>query len=114
MVDESLDAFPADLLSTPTARAEPANGSDRERPLQNMSHNVLSFYDAFVDPGAGYIHLVVEYMDGGSLQDIVLRGGCRDEDVLADIAFQVLSVRLFITEGGKLCSHRPKSTNYIT
>lgn len=35
------------------------------------------------------MHLVIEYMDGGSLQDIVDRGGCRDENVLADISYQV-------------------------
>ena len=36
------------------------------------------------------VNLVVEYMDGGSLQDVVDNGGCRDEEVLADIAHQVL------------------------
>jgi hypothetical protein len=35
------------------------------------------------------VNLVVEYMDGGSLQDLVDRGGCQDEQVLADIAHQV-------------------------
>jgi serine/threonine protein kinase len=54
--------------------------------------NILSFYDAFVDGNGGYIHLVVEYMDGGSLQDMVLQGGCQDESVLADISYQVLKV----------------------
>jgi hypothetical protein len=28
-------------------------------------------------------------MDGGSLQDLVDRGGCQDEQVLADITHQV-------------------------
>jgi serine/threonine protein kinase len=36
------------------------------------------------------VNLVVEYMDGGSLQDVVDGGGYRDELVLADIAYQVL------------------------
>ena len=35
------------------------------------------------------VNLVVEYMDGGSLQDLADRGGCQDEQVLADIAHQV-------------------------
>ena len=32
-------------------------------------------------------------MDGGSLQDLVDRGGCEDEQVLADIAHQVSGPR---------------------
>ena len=31
-------------------------------------------------------------MDGGSLQDVVDGGGCIDEEVLADIAYQVKKV----------------------
>jgi serine/threonine protein kinase len=44
---------------------------------------------AFLDPKSGMVNLVVEYMDGGSLQDIVDNGGYREELVLADIASQV-------------------------
>jgi serine/threonine protein kinase len=33
---------------------------------------------------------VLEYIDGGSLQDIVDKGGCTDEEMLAAIAFQTL------------------------
>jgi serine/threonine protein kinase len=39
------------------------------------------------------VNLVVEYMDGGSLEDLVQAGGCDDEGVLASIAQQVLQVR---------------------
>lgn len=35
------------------------------------------------------VNLVVEYMDGGSLQDVVDGGGYREELVLVDIAYQV-------------------------
>jgi len=51
---------------------------------------VLSMYDAFIDTRACKINLVMEIMDGGSLQDLVESGGCRNERVLADIAYQVL------------------------
>jgi hypothetical protein len=44
---------------------------------------------AFTDLSSGFVHLVVEYMDGGSLQDIVDNGGCSDESVLADLSYQV-------------------------
>jgi hypothetical protein len=40
------------------------------------------------------VNLVVEYMDGGSLQDVVDGGGCRDEAALADIAYQVKLIYL--------------------
>jgi serine/threonine protein kinase len=47
------------------------------------------FLAAFLDAKNGMVNLVVEYMDGGSLQDLVDRGGCQDEQVLADITHQV-------------------------
>jgi serine/threonine protein kinase len=50
----------------------------------------LAMYDAFANPKSGLINLVVEYMDGGSLADLVANGGCQDEAVLADVATQVL------------------------
>jgi len=51
---------------------------------------VLSLYDAFVDTRSSKINLVMEFMDGGSLQDLVRNGGTRDERVLADISYQVI------------------------
>ena len=44
----------------------------------------------------GSISIVVEYMDGGSLQDIVDTGGCQTEDVLANISYRVLQGLAFI------------------
>jgi hypothetical protein len=44
---------------------------------------------AFLDPTSGMVNIVLEYMDGGSLQNIVDNGGCDDEGVLASIAYQV-------------------------
>lgn len=58
--------------------------------------NVLSLYNAFVDPKSGMINLVIEYMDGGSLEDLVKQGGCDDERVLADIAYQTLNGLSFL------------------
>ena len=39
----------------------------------------MSFHDAFINPDEGNISIVLEYMDGGSLQDIVDTGGCPQE-----------------------------------
>nr|CCA21456.1 serine/threonine protein kinase putative [Albugo laibachii Nc14] len=51
---------------------------------------IVCLYDAFMNPNEGYVSIVVEYMDGGSLQDIVDSGGCKSERVLANIAQCVL------------------------
>ena len=48
-----------------------------------------SFYDA-IAPRRRFVSITAEYMDGGSLQDIVDTGGCRSEAVLANIAHRVL------------------------
>ena len=47
---------------------------------------IVSFYDVFADPARGTVNLLVEYMDGGSLEDLVKAGGCDDEAVLANMA----------------------------
>ena len=54
-------------------------------------HRIVNFYDAFIDPGEGSISILVEYMDGGSLQDVVDSGGCAHETVLANMAWRILS-----------------------
>jgi hypothetical protein len=58
--------------------------------------NLLTLYNAFVDSRTGMVNLVVEYMDGGSLQDLVKYGGCQDEMVLSDIAKQTLRGLAFL------------------
>lgn len=60
------------------------------------SPHILSLYNAFVDPKSGMINLVIEYMDGGSLEDLVQQGGCRDEKVLADITYQTIKGLCFL------------------
>jgi hypothetical protein len=43
--------------------------------------NVVGFVDAFGNAEDGTVGLIVEYMDGGSLEDIVQSGGCDNEQV---------------------------------
>mmetsp|Transcript_10855 Transcript_10855/g.16525 ORF Transcript_10855/g.16525 Transcript_10855/m.16525 type:complete len:677 (+) Transcript_10855:94-2124(+) len=52
--------------------------------------HILGLYDAFLCPVSGMVHLVLEYMDGGSLQDVVDRGGCVEEKLLARFSHQIL------------------------
>eukprot|EP00595_Chromulina_sp_UTEXLB2642_P001918 CAMPEP_0196764700 /NCGR_PEP_ID=MMETSP1095-20130614/6680_1 /TAXON_ID=96789 ORGANISM="Chromulina nebulosa, Strain UTEXLB2642" /NCGR_SAMPLE_ID=MMETSP1095 /ASSEMBLY_ACC=CAM_ASM_000446 /LENGTH=659 /DNA_ID=CAMNT_0042120933 /DNA_START=170 /DNA_END=2149 /DNA_ORIENTATION=- len=80
---------------------------------KNTCLNVLSLYNAFIDPKSGMINLVIEYMDGGSLQDLVNRGGCQDEDILADIAIQTLYGLKFLHDNNNI--HRDiKPANILT
>ncbi|KAF0687236.1 Aste57867_20998 [Aphanomyces stellatus] len=51
---------------------------------------IVSFYDAYVDKHKNCISLVMEYMGVGSLQDVVLKGGCPSEQLVAHIATSVL------------------------
>jgi hypothetical protein len=70
------------------------NSEHNENP--NRCQNILSLYNAFIDPKSGLINLVIEYMDGGSLEDLVCQGGCVDEQVLADVARQSLNGLMFL------------------
>ncbi|GMF17747.1 unnamed protein product [Phytophthora fragariaefolia] len=66
----------------------PVPGKSTSKPKANPY--IVSFYDAFVDRPKNSICMVMEYMSTGSLQDIVLRGGCQNEKVLARLATGVL------------------------
>jgi serine/threonine protein kinase len=58
------------------------------------SAHVVKFYDAFADTEAGRVGIVMEYMGGGSLEDLVKAGGCQDEGNLANMSAQILKVAL--------------------
>ena len=51
---------------------------------------IVRFYDSFCDARGNMDSLIVEYMGGGSLQDIVDAGGVQHEGVLARIATHML------------------------
>jgi hypothetical protein len=51
---------------------------------------VVQLISVVPHPRDGTVSVCLELMDGGSLQDVVKAGGCRDEAVLSRIAFQVL------------------------
>jgi serine/threonine protein kinase len=60
---------------------------------------VVGILDAFPNVDDDSVSVCLEYMDGGSLQDIVQSGGCQNEVVLAGIAHQVLLVRATVCLG---------------
>lgn len=57
---------------------------------------LVEFYDAYTTASAGIISIVMEYMNGGSLQDMLGTGGSQDEAVLANVASQVLKGLAFL------------------
>jgi serine/threonine protein kinase len=98
LISEALEVFedgPSRTNSTENAGLTRNLSTDSARGV-NRSNHVLTLYDAFANPKSGLINLVVEYMDGGSLADLVQCGGCQDETVIADIATQVLKGLYFL------------------
>ena len=63
---------------------------------------IVSFYDVFADPARGTVNLLVEYMDGGSLEDLVKAGGCDNEAVLANMARCILLGLNYLHERQKI------------
>jgi serine/threonine protein kinase len=74
------------------SRRESSHYSNFKKP----ERYIVDFYDAFSNPEDGVVCLMIEYMDGGSLQDIVDQGGCDDEITLANIAVQGLKGLSFL------------------
>jgi serine/threonine protein kinase len=63
---------------------------------------IVSFHDAFMNPEEGNISIILEYMDGGSLQDIVDTGGCSQESVLANVSYRVLVALQFLHDKNQI------------
>lgn len=112
---ENYDVEKVDLNSTTNSNPDKSQltNDDMLKTKTKTCPNVLSFYNAFVDPNSGMINVVIEYMDGGSLQDLANRGGCQDEDILADIAYQALLGLKFLHDNKHV--HRDiKPANILT
>lgn len=80
--------------------------------LKEPREYVVDFIDAFSNIDEGGVALMIEYMDGGSLQDVVVAGGCDDEGSLASIAVQALTGLSFLHSCSQL--HRDlKPGNFL-
>ena len=83
-----------------------------EGPVIEPRAFIVDFYDAFSNIDDGGVALMMEYMDGGSLQDIVLEGGVDEEPTLASIAQQGLIGLAFLHRCSQL--HRDlKPGNFL-
>ena len=58
---------------------------------------LVEFYGAFYIPDSGQISIALEYMDGGSLADILRVQKCIPESVLSSIVRKLLHVKIVST-----------------
>ncbi len=61
---------------------------------------IVSLYDAYKHQAQ--LRLVMEYMNGGSLQDLVDKGGSNDEELLAKVAYNILRGLHYLHRQGKI------------
>ncbi|KDO19293.1 ste/ste7/ste7-unclassified protein kinase [Saprolegnia parasitica CBS 223.65] len=64
--------------------------------------DLVMFYDAYTNPEIGSVSIVLEYMDGGSLEDVMKSGRPCSEPMLAKIGTSVLSGLAFLHEHHQL------------
>ena len=64
--------------------------------------NIVRFIDAFAVATDETVGICLEYMDGGSLQDVIDKGGCSNESILANICYQTLCGLGFLHSNGRV------------
>lgn len=69
------------------------SNSEEKNKLSNFLVRPLEILN---NPFDGTLSLCLEFMDGGSLQDMIRLGGCKNEAVLASISYQMLSGLSFL------------------
>jgi len=57
---------------------------------------LVNLLEVFSNPGDGTLSMCLDYMDCGSLQQLVNRGGCADQTALASIVYQMTSGLKFL------------------
>jgi hypothetical protein len=60
-------------------------------PSSACEDSIVKLLDVFPNPRDGTISMCLEYMNGGSLQEVVRAGGCQHEAVLAGISTMILT-----------------------
>lgn len=66
------------------------------------SPHLVEFYDAYTTAQAGIVSIVMEYMSGGSLQELLSHGPLTDEEQLSSIARQVMKGLAFLHKGHQI------------
>jgi len=78
---------------------------------RNQSEYVVSLYDAFYTEGS--IFIALEYMDGGSLADLLKASGKIEERVLANVTTQVLRGLVYLHKSLHLIHRDIKPSNLL-
>jgi len=78
---------------------------------RNQSEYIVSLYDAFYTEGS--IFIALEYMDGGSLTDLLKASGKIEERVLANITTQVLRGLVYLHKSLHLIHRDIKPSNLL-
>jgi len=78
---------------------------------RTQSEYVVTFYDAFFSEGS--IFIALEYMDGGSLADLLKLNGCIPERILARITTQVLRGLVYLHKSLHLIHRDIKPSNLL-
>ena len=60
----------------------------------------MEFHGAFYTPDSGQISIALEYMDGGSLADVIRVRKCIPEPVLSSMVQKLLHVRIASLSSG--------------
>ena len=110
----------SDVIAGCHTLPSPSSTSDREpkktKPKEVVTANcpyIISFYDAYIDPEYGAVCLVLEYMNAGSIQNMLTDGKKFDEDDAAVLAFSVLNALIELHSRNIL--HRDiKPSNILT
>lgn len=85
-------------------------GSTSDSTTQAACEELVVFYDAYTNPEVGSVSIVLEYMDGGSLEDYVqsatrsceVNAGCLSEKEIANVAACALKGLAFLHEHHQL------------
>jgi len=78
---------------------------------KNQSEYIVSLYDAFYTEGSIYIAL--EYMDGGSLADLLKACGKMEERILANVTTQVLKGLVYLHKSLHVIHRDIKPSNLL-
>jgi hypothetical protein len=81
--------YPSDPIVHDSDESTPQTA---ESPVLSQANSpyIVGFYDAYIDPESGAVSLILEYMNGGSIQKTLDSGNTYDEDCVAVLVYSVL------------------------
>lgn len=74
-----------------SASTSTSNSTNDNSAMSFLCPYVVNLLDVIPNPIDGTLSICLEYMDGGSLLDLVKAGGCQNEKELVSLTYQLLS-----------------------